>query len=80
MRPKNYDLQEALYSGYKKIHCFKYEIAVRPFDGKICWIAGPSAGSTSDPKILQKSGLLTKLRANEIILADKIYLNHRTFI
>ena len=55
------------------------KIAVRPSDGKICWIAGPAPGPVSDLKMLKKSGLLSKLNNNELILGDKIYSSKGNF-
>jgi len=72
-RPKNNKLQNAVFAGKFKKHCFKYELANRIRDGKICWLARPAAGTASDVTITRKSGFLDYLLSDELVMADKLY-------
>jgi hypothetical protein len=40
-RPCDDNLQKNFYSGKKKKHTIKYEVAVRITDGQLVWRAGP---------------------------------------
>lgn len=49
-----------MYSGHKRIHCFKYQSVVTP-DGMISHLFGPVAGSHHDMYVLRQSQLLSIL-------------------
>lgn len=70
---KNMKLIRKLFYSRKKRSQIKYEIAVGVRSGRIVWLKGPFPGSYSDPKIVQHSGLLSKIPRNEAIFADGIY-------
>ncbi len=71
--------RKKFYSGRDKEnsrskYCLKYTVAVQVSTGQICFIDGPRPGSMSDITALRESGLLGKIRSqnlDEVILADK---------
>jgi len=63
-RNKNYN------SGKKRRHTLKYDIGVRPKDGKICWIGNQSPGRVADITIYRHSELPDILEEDEFFLAD----------
>jgi hypothetical protein len=73
-RPGKEPLQKLLYDGRKKRHGYKYEIAVRIRDGRICWVAGPLPASFHDISVYRIFGLWSHLREGEMLLADKGYV------
>ena len=50
-RPVNSIMANIMYSGYKKKHTVKYEVAVSETDGTPLSVVGPVAGPTSDMNI-----------------------------
>jgi hypothetical protein len=58
-RPKRH--QEALYSGYKKQHGFKYQGIVTP-DGMILSLLGPYSGRWNDISIYRISGTKSRIK------------------
>ena len=64
-RPVKY--QKALYTGYKKIHCLKYQGVVTP-DGMLTSLFGPFAGTDTDNDLLEASGIEQQLEqiSNEV--------------
>ena len=50
-RPVNSVLANIMYSGYKKKHTVKYEVAVCETNGTPLSVVGPVAGPTSDMTI-----------------------------
>lgn len=53
--------QRIWYSGYKHLHCFKYQCIVTP-DGLIASAAGPYVGKRADAWMVRDSGLSDNLR------------------
>lgn len=53
--------QRLWYSGYKHLHCFKYQCIVTP-DGLIASAAGPYVGKRADAWMLRESELSVRLR------------------
>jgi hypothetical protein len=72
-RPTDDDIQWLFYSGKKKKHTLKYEVAVNITNGEIVWISGPAPGKTHDLTMLRNNGLLLLLLSGEWLLADKGY-------
>jgi len=77
-RPLTYELRKLYSSGRNKEnthgrYSLKYTVAVQVVSGRICYVAGPEAGSVSDITALRKSGLEELLDENEIMLGDKGY-------
>jgi hypothetical protein len=79
-RPLDNETQRQYYSGKKKRHTIKYEIAVQLVTGRIVWMAGGVPGSTHDLDIARNCGLIEQLLAGEKILADKAYVAEECFI
>lgn len=74
-------IQRIFYSGKKKKHTIKYEVAAtirHPI--RIVWIAGPVYGSMHDLKLTRNQGLLDHLLPHEKILADLGYYGDPHFI
>src|SRR5690349_13612686 len=72
MRP-NSIIQNVFYSGKKKRHTIKYEVAVRVSDGLLVWISGPFPGKVHDMAMLHDGNLCSYLVNQERILGDKGY-------
>jgi len=67
------------FSGKKRRHTLKYEIAVHIQTGRIVWIAGPFRGSVHDLTIA-RNGFIHNLFHNEQVLGDKAYVGDPRFI
>jgi DDE superfamily endonuclease len=59
-RPKGYDRQKPFYSGKKKCHTIKAQIAVTP-EGRIASVSESVPGTTHDAASLRQTGLLHRL-------------------
>jgi len=71
--PASPDLQKPYYSGKKKCHTLKTQIAVRP-DGQIVAVSeSVPGGATHDLTLLRQSGLLDLLTEGEAAMMDKGY-------
>jgi len=71
--PASPDLQKPYYSGKKKCHTLKTQIAVRP-DGQIVAVSeSVPGGATHDLTLLRQSGLLDLLTGGEAAMMDKGY-------
>lgn len=55
--------QEAVYNGWKRMHCLKYQAVVTP-DGIIIHLFGPVEGSIHDAAVWTQSGLLDILEVH----------------
>ena len=60
-RPQDRDDADAHYSGKKKTHTLKSQVAVEADTGYICDVADSVRGPTADIKLLEDSGLLDEL-------------------
>jgi hypothetical protein len=73
-RPQGYDAQKPYYSGKKKCHTLKTQLAVGP-DGLIESVGGSHpGGATHDLTLLRGSGLLGRLGEGEAAMMDKGYV------
>jgi DDE superfamily endonuclease len=72
-RPQGYETQKPYYSGKKKAHTVKTQIAVDPC-GRIVALGGSVPGSTHDLTLLRGSGVLEKLEPGEAGMMDKGYV------
>jgi len=76
--PLGWEKQKVYYSGKHRLHCLKYECAVRP-DGLIVWVNGAYYGSKHDLNVFRTGGLADQV-GNQRILADKGYVGEEIFI
>jgi hypothetical protein len=67
-----HDRQKPLYSGKKRAHTIKTQLAVSP-GGRIESIGAEGPGSVNDVRLLRESGLLGRLGAGEAAMTDKGY-------
>jgi DDE superfamily endonuclease len=74
-RPQGWDNQKPFYSGKKKRHTIKTQVAVQP-DGTIGAVSGSVPGSVHDLTLLEGSGLLGNLdaAAGEGAMFDRGYV------
>jgi hypothetical protein len=72
-RPSGYEQQKPFYSGKKKTHTLKHEIAVAP-DGTIEAVSeSVPGGATHDLTLQRQTKLVDKLQPDEAALLDKGY-------
>ena len=71
-RPRGWERQKPFYSGKKKRHTVKSQIACRP-DGRIGAVSATVPGSTHDLTVLRGDGLLDRLDRDEGAMGDKAY-------
>jgi hypothetical protein len=76
-RPQDKDDASGLYSGKKKTHTLKSQIAVDADTGYICDIADSVRGPTADIKVLEDSGLLNRLPDDVGAAGDLAYIKLR---
>lgn len=69
-RPQGYDAQKPYYSGKKKAHTVKNQIAVDP-SGRIESVSVSVAGATHDLTLLRQTSLLERLPAGAGAMVDK---------
>ncbi|CAN7993680.1 unnamed protein product, partial [Ixodes hexagonus] len=62
--------QSVTFSNYKARNTLKFLVAVAP-NGAIIYTSGCYLGSTSDREVVKDCGILDKLTAGDLILADK---------
>jgi hypothetical protein len=67
-----YERQKPFYSGKKKAHTLKTQIAVAP-DGTIESVSPSAPGSVNDVRLLRETDLLSRLDEGEAALTDKGY-------
>ena len=72
-KPSKLDLIRATYSSYRHIHSFKCLLGVAP-NGTVTYVSRAFPGSISDKKVTKQSGILSQLRAGDVVLADKGFL------
>ncbi len=71
-RPRGWERQKPFYSGKKRRHTVKNQVACRP-DGRIGAVSATVPGSTHDLTVLRRDGLLERLDADEGAMGDKAY-------
>jgi hypothetical protein len=73
-RPRGDDRQRPFYSGKKKCHTFKTQVAVTP-EGRVASVSASVPGTTHDAKLLRQTGLLHRLdpAAGEGTMMDRGY-------
>ena len=65
--------QNVTYSSYRGMHSFEVIVGVAP-NGVITYVSKLYPGSVSDKAIVQQSGLLNHLTAEDLVPADKGFL------
>jgi hypothetical protein len=73
-RPRERASADGLYSGKKKQHTLKSQVAVDEESGRIVDVAESRPGPTSDIKVLEDSGLLTRLPEGVGGIGDLAYV------
>lgn len=73
-RPRERKLADEHYSGKKKQHTLKTQLAVNEETGEICDIAESVVGPTADLTLLKQSGLLTRLPEGVGAIGDLAYV------
>jgi hypothetical protein len=69
----SFEAQKPYYSGKKKAHTLKTQIAVRP-DGLIETVSASAPGSMHDLTLLRETDLLNRLVVGEGVMVDKGYV------
>jgi DDE superfamily endonuclease len=72
-RPKDPAAQRRHYSGKKKRHTLKSQVAVDEWTGELCDIPESVPGPTNDLVLLQASGLLARLPEGVGVITDQGY-------
>lgn len=72
-RPAGWDRQKAYYSGKKKRHTVKNQVACTP-GGRIASVSTTAPGRTHDLTVLRYTGLLDRLPPGAGVMADKGYI------
>ena len=72
-RPKDPELQHTLYSGYKKQHTLKYEIALSASSLLPVWVSGPFSCPDADISIFRNSLRNVMVENGCVGLADGTY-------
>lgn len=72
-RPAGWDRQKPFYSGKKKRHTVKNQVACTP-GGRIVSVSTTAPGRTHDLTVLRYNGLLDRLPADAGVMADKGYI------
>lgn len=73
-RPKNPDDRDGFYSGKKKTHTLKNQVAVDEQTGAIVDISDSVTGPTADINLLEQSGLMKRLPAGVGGIGDLAYV------
>lgn len=73
-RPKDRALADTFYSGKKKRHTLKSQVAVEEGEGRIVDAAASVRGPTADLTLLKQSGLLARLPPRVGALGDLAYV------
>lgn len=73
-RPRDRAAADALYSGKKKRHTLKSQIAVEEVSGRIADVSDSVPGPTADIRVLEDSRLLHRLPAEVGALGDLAYV------
>lgn len=72
-RPAGWDRQKPYYSGKKKRHTIKNQVACTP-SGRIVSVSTTAPGRTHDLTVLRYNGLLARLPADAGVMTDKGYI------
>jgi IS5 family transposase len=72
-RPGTWEAQKAFYSGKKKRHTIKNQVACTP-GGRIVSVSTTAPGRTHDLTVLRYTGLLDRLPAGVGVMTDKGYI------
>jgi len=72
-RPRDPDQQRGYYSGKKKTHTLKSQVAVDEETGRMVDVSGSVPGPTPDITLLDRSGLLNRLPEGLAVLGDAGY-------
>jgi IS5 family transposase len=72
-RPAGWDRQKPFYSGKKKRHTVKNQVACTP-GGRIVSVSTTAPGRTHDLTVLRYNGLLGRLPADAGVMTDKGYI------
>jgi IS5 family transposase len=67
-----YEAQKPYYSGKKKAHTLKTQLAVGP-DGLIEAVSASVPGSVNDVRLARESGVLERLAPEQVVMVDKGY-------
>ena len=73
-QPEDYELQQSVYSGYKKQFGIKFQVAVLP-NGMKLHVHSAESARRHDSFILNQSNLLNHLAANQLNSQDKFRLH-----
>lgn len=73
-RPKDPDDRDGFYSGKKKTHTLKNQVAVDEESGAIVDVSDSVAGPTADMKLLEQSGLMKRLPEGVGGIGDLAYV------
>lgn len=73
-RPPDRTTADSYYSGKKRQHTLKSQVAVDELTGEICDVADSVTGPTADITLLKQSGLLQRLPAEVGAMGDLAYV------
>jgi hypothetical protein len=73
-RPRDHHAADDVYSGKKKQHTLKSQVAVDEQTGQLCEVSESVAGPVADITVLKHSGLLERLPAGVGSIADLAYV------
>jgi DDE superfamily endonuclease/Helix-turn-helix of DDE superfamily endonuclease len=77
-RPRDRAEADRHYSGKKKMHTLKSQVAVTQHDGRLVDVGPSVRGPTADSTLLAQSGLLARLDPNTLLYGDKAYQKLRS--
>lgn len=72
-RPRDHQAADALYSGKKKQHTRKAQLAVNEESGQVCDVSESVAGPTADITLLKQSGVIERLPEGVGAIGDLAY-------
>jgi DDE superfamily endonuclease/Helix-turn-helix of DDE superfamily endonuclease len=72
-RPQDRTEADRHYSGKKKMHPLKSQVAVTQHDGRLVDVGPSVRGPTADSTLLEQSGLLNRLDPATLLYGDKAY-------
>lgn len=72
-RPRERAEADGYYSGKKKAHTLKSQVAVEQHSGRLLDISPSVRGPTADSTLLAQSGLLARLDPHTLLYGDKAY-------
>src|SRR5437764_2451699 len=77
-RPRERAEADRHYSGKKKMHTLKSQVAVQQHDGRLIDVGPSVRGPTADSTLLTQSGLLARLDPATLLYGDKAYQTLRS--